>query len=72
MARPTGIKIIAANRKARHFYELLEFIEAGIVLTGSEVKSLREGRVNFMEGGCGKKICKLSFNRICSPRSLYL
>ena len=50
MARPTGIKIIAANRKARHFYELLEFIEAGIVLTGSEVKSLREGRVNFMDG----------------------
>ena len=50
MARPTGIKIIAANRKARHFYELLEFIEAGIVLTDSEVKSLREGRVNFMDG----------------------
>ncbi|NLY40750.1 MAG: SsrA-binding protein SmpB [Desulfovibrionales bacterium] len=49
-AKPTGIKIIAANRKARHFYEFLDFIEAGMVLTGSEVKSLREGRVNFMDG----------------------
>jgi len=49
-AKPTGIKIIAANRKARHFYELLDFIEAGIMLTGSEVKSLREGKVNFMDG----------------------
>lgn len=49
-AKPTGIKIIATNRKARHFYEFLDFIEAGMVLTGSEVKSLREGRVNFMDG----------------------
>ena len=49
-AKPTGIKIIAANRKARHFYELLDFIEAGIMLTGSEVKSLRDGKVNFMDG----------------------
>jgi SsrA-binding protein len=49
-AKPVGIKIIAANRKARHFFELLDFIEAGIMLTGSEVKSLREGRVNFMDG----------------------
>lgn len=49
-AKPTGIKIIAANRKARHYYEFLDFIEAGMVLTGSEVKSLREGRVNFMDG----------------------
>ena len=32
-AKPMGIKIIAANRKARHFYELLDFIEAGIMLT---------------------------------------
>ncbi|GAB1410247.1 SsrA-binding protein SmpB [Desulfovibrionales bacterium] len=49
-AKPVGVKIIATNRKARHFYELLDFIEAGMVLTGSEVKSLREGRVNFMDG----------------------
>jgi SsrA-binding protein len=49
-AKPTGIKIISTNRKVRHYYELLDFIEAGIVLTGPEVKSLREGRVNFMDG----------------------
>ena len=48
-AKPTGIKIIATNRKVRHFYELLDFIEAGLVLTGSEVKSLRQGKVNFMD-----------------------
>ena len=49
-AKPTGIKVIATNRKARHYYELLDFIEAGIMLTGSEVKSLRDGKVNFMDG----------------------
>lgn len=38
---------IARNRRARHDYHLLETHEAGIVLTGSEVKSLREGKVNI-------------------------
>jgi len=46
----TGIKTIAVNRKVRHFFEILETLEAGIVLTGSEVKSLRAGRVSFKEG----------------------
>ncbi len=45
-----GIKTIAVNRKIRHFFEILETLEAGIVLTGSEVKSLRAGRVSFKEG----------------------
>lgn len=45
-----AVKIIAVNRKARHFYELLELLEAGISLTGSEVKSLRAGKVNFKDG----------------------
>ena len=40
-------KLIADNRKARHDYELLERVEAGIVLTGTEVKSLREGRARL-------------------------
>ena len=35
---PTGIKIIAQNRKARHEYEILQTLEAGIVLVGTEVK----------------------------------
>jgi len=44
-----SIKLVANNRKARHLYEILETIEAGIVLTGSEVKSLRAGKVNFVD-----------------------
>ena len=47
MARPTGTKQIAENRRARYDYELLERFEAGIVLTGTEVKSLRDGRVTL-------------------------
>ena len=47
MARPTGTKLIADNRRARHDYVLLERIEAGLALTGTEVKSLREGRVQL-------------------------
>ena len=38
---------IAQNKKARHYYELLEFIEAGMVLSGSEVKSVRAAKVSF-------------------------
>jgi SsrA-binding protein len=43
MARNTGEKLIAENRRARHEYHLLERVEAGLALTGSEVKSLRQG-----------------------------
>ena len=42
-----GIKLIADNRRARHDYHLLDRYEAGLVLTGTEVKSLREGRVTL-------------------------
>ena len=42
-----GEKTIAENRRARHDYQLLERIEAGLVLTGTEVKSLRDGRVTL-------------------------
>ena len=44
-----GEKLIAENRRARHDYHLLERLEAGIVLTGTEVKSLREGRVTLAQ-----------------------
>ena len=47
MARPRGEKLIADNRRARHEYELLERIEAGLVLQGTEVKALREGRATI-------------------------
>ena len=42
-------KIIATNRKARFNYEILETYEAGIVLTGGEVKSVRAGQVDFKD-----------------------
>jgi SsrA-binding protein len=42
-----GEKLIAENRRARHEYHLLERVEAGLVLTGTEVKSLREGQASL-------------------------
>ena len=42
--------VVATNRRARHEYEILDTIEAGIVLTGTEVKSLRAGRCSIQEG----------------------
>jgi SsrA-binding protein len=44
-----GRKIVAANRKARHDYEILDTVEAGMVLTGSEVKSLRNGGAQLVD-----------------------
>jgi SsrA-binding protein len=49
MARETGIKRIADNRKAFHDYFIDETYEAGIALVGTEVKSLRAGRVNLRD-----------------------
>ncbi|EPR41685.1 SsrA-binding protein [Desulfovibrio sp. X2] len=43
-------KLVSANRKARHEYEFIETFEAGLALTGSEVKSLRAGRVSWGDG----------------------
>lgn len=44
-----GIKIISDNRQARHLYDLLEFYEAGLVLKGTEVKSLRAGQAQLKD-----------------------
>jgi SsrA-binding protein len=44
-----GIKIVATNRKARHEYFLLDTYEAGIVLLGSEIKSIRAGHISLAE-----------------------
>lgn len=49
MAKETGRKIVAQNRKARHDYHIHDTWEAGIVLAGTEVKSLREGRANLTD-----------------------
>src|SRR5437867_4664278 len=45
----SGDRSIAVNRRARHLYEVLETVEAGLVLRGTEVKSLRAGQVNFKD-----------------------
>ena len=47
MARGSGTKLVAENRRARHDYHLLERYEAGLALTGTEVKSLRDGRASL-------------------------
>jgi SsrA-binding protein len=49
MPKDVGRKVIATNRQARRDYEVLDTIEAGIVLRGSEVKSLREAHVQFAD-----------------------
>ena len=49
MPKETGIKRVAENRKARHDYFIDDTFEAGIALVGTEVKSLREGRINLRD-----------------------
>ena len=49
MAEPGGRKLITQNRRARHDYEILDTVEAGLVLVGPEVKSLRDGRANLSD-----------------------
>ena len=44
-----GDRVVASNRRARHDYEIIETLECGLVLTGSEVKSLREGKAQIAE-----------------------
>ncbi|GAA2700271.1 MULTISPECIES: SsrA-binding protein SmpB [Actinoplanes] len=49
MAKETGTKLIASNKKARHDYAILKTYEAGLVLAGTEVKSLRLGRASLVD-----------------------
>jgi SsrA-binding protein len=50
MQKPSdGVKVLAANRKARHEYIIEDSIEAGIALTGTEIKSIRTGRANLQD-----------------------
>jgi SsrA-binding protein len=50
MAREQGRKVVAQNKKARHDYHIDDTVEAGLVLVGTEVKSLREGRASLADG----------------------
>jgi len=47
MSRPEGVKVVALNRRARFDYTVDETFECGIVLLGTEVKSIKDGRVSF-------------------------
>ena len=49
MSNEDGRKVVATNRKARHEYEILERFEAGLVLKGPEVKSVRDGKIGFQD-----------------------
>ena len=49
MPREQGRKVVASNRKARHDYAILDTFEAGMALTGTEVKSLRAGRASLVD-----------------------
>lgn len=49
MVRESGRKVIATNRRARHDYAISDTYEAGLVLTGTEVKSLRDGKANLTD-----------------------
>ncbi len=50
MPRERGQKVVATNRRARHDYTIEDTYEAGLVLTGTEVKSLRAGRASLVDG----------------------
>jgi len=50
MAKEQGRKVVAQNRKARHDFAIEDTFEAGLVLQGTEVKSLREGRASLVDG----------------------
>ena len=50
MPKERGEKVVATNRRARHEYTIEKTYEAGLVLTGTEVKSLRQGRANLSDG----------------------
>lgn len=50
MAKETEEKVVATNRKARYDYHIEDTYEAGLVLTGTEVKSLRQGRASLVDG----------------------
>lgn len=55
MSKEKGGRVAAENRRARHDYSIAETVEAGLILTGSEVKSLRAGQASLAESYAGPK-----------------
>ncbi|WP_026820304.1 SsrA-binding protein SmpB [Arthrobacter castelli] len=70
MPKESGRKVVATNRKARHNYNILDTYEAGIVLMGTEVKSLREGRASLAEGFATLTDDELWLERVYIPEYL--
>ena len=64
-------RAVAENRKARFNYEILEDIEAGIVLSGTEVKSLRGGRTNIADSYAGESGGELWLYNLYIPEYLH-
>ena len=58
------IKLVCQNRKARHDYEIQETVEAGLMLTGSEVKSLRLGRANLKDSYARPKLGEIFLHEV--------
>lgn len=48
--KPKAVNVLAQNKKARHDYNILDTYEAGIALTGTEIKSVRDGKTNLRDG----------------------
>src|SRR5215475_8315477 len=67
MPREKGRKLIASNKKARHDYSILETYEAGIALTGTEVKSLRAGRASLVDGFAQERNGEIMLHAIHIP-----
>ena len=65
-AKKDSTSLIADNRKARHDYHIHETYEAGIALTGTEVKSIRQGRLNLKDSYCAIQMVKYSSIRLIS------
>jgi SsrA-binding protein len=65
--REKGRKVIASNRKARHDYAILESVECGLALLGTEVKSLRAGRASLVDAFAQEKSGELYLHGLHIP-----
>ena len=69
-ARAAANRLMADNRQARHQYEILETLETGIELVGTEVKSIRNGKANLRDGFCLIRKGELQLHNVhISPHS---
>jgi SsrA-binding protein len=67
MAKETGRRLVASNKKARHDYHIEDTYEAGIVLQGTEVKSLRMGRASLVDGFCDLENGEMYLHQVHIP-----